>query len=78
MITPYYDPLIAKVIVWAENRDEARNKLGSALRAFEVEGIRNNRDFLIACLADEVFAAGDVSTGFIERRLDNLLAPVAV
>ena len=78
MITPYYDPLIAKVIAWAENRDEARNKLGSALRAFEVEGIRNNRDFLIACLADEVFAAGDVSTGFIEQRLDNLLVPVVV
>jgi 3-methylcrotonyl-CoA carboxylase alpha subunit len=77
-ITPFYDPLIAKVIAWGESRDEARQKLGSALRAFELEGIRNNRDFLVACLADEVFAAGDVSTGFIEQRLNGLLAPVTV
>jgi 3-methylcrotonyl-CoA carboxylase alpha subunit len=77
-ITPFYDPLIAKVIAWGETRDEARQKLGSALRTFELEGIRNNRDFLIACLADEVFAAGDVSTGFIEQRLNGLLAPLTV
>jgi 3-methylcrotonyl-CoA carboxylase alpha subunit len=77
-ITPFYDPLIAKVIAWGETRDEARQKLGSALRVFDLEGIRNNRDFLIACLADEVFAAGDVSTGFIEQRLEGLLAPVTV
>jgi 3-methylcrotonyl-CoA carboxylase alpha subunit len=77
-ITPFYDPLIAKVIAWGESRDQARQKLGSALRAFELEGIRNNRDFLVACLADEVFAAGDVSTGFIEQRLNGLLAPVTV
>lgn len=77
-ITPFYDPMIAKVIAWGETRAEARQKLGAALRAFELEGIRNNRDFLIACLADDVFAAGDVSTGFIEQRLESLLAPVTV
>jgi 3-methylcrotonyl-CoA carboxylase alpha subunit len=77
-VTPFYDPLIAKVIAWGETRDEARQKLGSALRAFELEGIRNNREFLIACLADDVFAAGEVSTGFIEQRLESLLAPVTV
>ncbi len=70
--------MIAKVIAWGETRAEARHKLASALRDFELEGIRNNKDFLIACLADEVFAAGDVSTGFIEQRLENLLAPVSV
>jgi 3-methylcrotonyl-CoA carboxylase alpha subunit len=73
-ITPFYDPLVAKVIAWGESREEARQKLISALRVFEIEGIKNNRDFLIACLADEVFAAGDISTVFIEQRLDSLLA----
>ncbi len=77
-ITPFYDPMIAKVIAWGETRAEARQKLGAALRAFELEGIRNNRDFLIACLADDVFAAGDVSTGFIDQRLESLLAPVTI
>ena len=73
-VTPFYDPLIAKVIARGETRDQARWRLASALRAFELDGIRNNRNFLIACLEDEAFAAGDVSTGFIDQRLDSLLA----
>ena len=76
-VTPFYDPMIAKVIAQAPTRDQARDKLAQALRAFEIEGIRNNRDFLVACLQDEVFAAGDVSTGFIDQRLDGLLASAA-
>jgi 3-methylcrotonyl-CoA carboxylase alpha subunit len=76
-ITPFYDPMVAKVIVHAPTRDEAREKLMAALRAFELQGIRNNKEFLIACLADEAFAAGDVSTSFIDQRLENLLASVA-
>ncbi len=77
-ITPFYDPLVAKVIAWGGNRDEARQRLSEALQNFAVEGIRNNREFLIACLADEVFAVGDVSTDFIEQRRGSLLASVAV
>src|SRR6185312_9097939 len=76
-VTPFYDPMIAKVIVHEATRDRAREKLAQALRAFEIEGIRNNRDFLIACLNDETFASGDVSTGFIDQRLDGLLASVS-
>ena len=78
MVTPFYDPMIAKVIVQAPTRDQARDTLAQALRAFEIEGIRNNRDFLVACLQDDVFAAGDVSTGFIDQRLDALLASAPV
>jgi 3-methylcrotonyl-CoA carboxylase alpha subunit len=77
-ITPFYDPLVAKVIAWGETRDQARQRLGEALQNFSVEGVRNNREFLIACLADDVFAVGNVSTGFIEQRRDSLLASVAV
>ena len=75
-VTPFYDPLVAKVIAWGESRADARATLADALRAFAIEGIRTNRDFLIACLGDEVFAAGDVSTAFIDQRLEHLLAPV--
>jgi 3-methylcrotonyl-CoA carboxylase alpha subunit len=73
-ITPFYDPLIAKVTAWGDTRDQARQKLISALNEFQVEGTRNNKGLLIACLADEVFAAGDVWTGFINQRLEQLLA----
>ena len=76
-ITPFYDPMVAKVIAHGGTRDEARRTLIAALQAFEIDGIRNNRDFLIACLNDEVFAAGDVSTGFIDQRLEHLREPVA-
>jgi 3-methylcrotonyl-CoA carboxylase alpha subunit len=76
-VTPFYDPLVAKLIAWGETRDQARQRLAAALAAFDLDGIRNNRDFLVACLADEVFVAGDVSTGFIDQRLDSLLASIA-
>jgi acetyl/propionyl-CoA carboxylase alpha subunit len=76
-ITPFYDPMVAKVIAHGSTREEARRSLIGALKAFEIEGIRSNRDFLIACLADETFAAGDVSTDFIDRRRAHLLEPVA-
>ena len=75
-VTPFYDPMIAKVIAWGETRDAARARLADALHAFAIDGIRNNRDFLIACLFDEAFAAGDVSTGFIDQRLAHLLEAV--
>ncbi|WP_198598222.1 acetyl-CoA carboxylase biotin carboxylase subunit [Mangrovicella endophytica] len=73
-VTPFYDPMIAKIIVWGESRDAARQRAIAAMRAVEVEGIRTNRDFLLACLADPDFAAGDVHTGFIEAEKARLLA----
>jgi 3-methylcrotonyl-CoA carboxylase alpha subunit len=76
-ITPFYDPMIAKIIAHGGDRNEARGNLIAALKEFQIEGIHNNRDFLIACLNDNVFAAGHVSTGFIDARLSLLLEPVA-
>src|SRR3546814_19406981 len=74
VVTPYYDPMVAKLIAWGEDRDTARGRAVTALRALRVEGIRTNRDFLIACVEDETFAAGDVHTGFINARRSVLLA----
>ncbi|WP_454692366.1 acetyl-CoA carboxylase biotin carboxylase subunit [Achromobacter aloeverae] len=65
-ITPFYDPMVAKLIAHGPDRDTARRRAADALRQFPVEGIRNNRDFLIACLEHPAFAAGDVHTGFVD------------
>jgi acetyl/propionyl-CoA carboxylase alpha subunit len=71
-LTPFYDPMIAKLIVHAQDRDTARHRAADALRQFTVEGIRNNRDFLIACLEHPGFAAGDVHTAFVESHRKTL------
>jgi len=73
-VTPFYDPMLAKVIAHGASRDEARARCADALRRFSIEGVRHNRDFLVACLLDPQFAAGDVSTGFIENRRESLMA----
>lgn len=72
-ITPYYDPMIAKVIARGGTRTEAIARLHAAVKAIRIEGPASNRDFLLAVLADSEFIAGNVSTGFIEARLDVLL-----
>src|SRR3546814_960215 len=66
--------MVAKLIAWGEDRDTARGRAATALRALRVEGIHTNREFLIACVEDEMFAAGDVHTGFIDARRSALLA----
>ncbi len=73
-VTPYYDPLLAKIIARGATRAEALARAASALRHIEVDGIRTNRDYLIACLEDPAFAAGEISTSFIEARHKMLLA----
>lgn len=66
VVSPFYDPMIAKLIVWGVDRDDARKRACEALRTVSIEGLRTNRDFLIACMEDETFAAGDVYTSFID------------
>ena len=67
-VTPYYDPLIAKIIAWGEDRAAAIANAGDALKSTRVEGIKTNREFLVACLEDSVFAAGRATTRFIDER----------
>ena len=70
----YYDPLIAKIIAYAETRERARARAITALRAFPILGIRTNLPFLIAVLAHPRYAAGAAHTGFIDEHLAELLA----
>ena len=73
-VTPFYDPMIAKVIAWGPDRDAALDRAQAALRALRVEGPATNRDFLIAVLGDAEFRAGQVWTGFVEARRKALAA----
>ena len=62
-----FDPMIAKVISHGKTRREATAKLARALESFEIQGITNNRDFLVTTLRTPEFLAGDTTTEFIER-----------
>jgi acetyl-CoA carboxylase biotin carboxylase subunit len=62
-VTPYYDPMLAKVIAWAPDRDAAIARLTAALCAFEIDGVRSNLPFLLDVLSSDAFRGGQVHTG---------------
>jgi geranyl-CoA carboxylase alpha subunit len=66
-ITPHYDPMLAKIIAHGATREEARRRLVAALADTVALGIATNRAFLVDCLSHPAFAAGEISTDFIER-----------
>ena len=64
-ISPFYDPMIAKVIAHGRTREEARRRLVRALEETVLFGLPNNKAFLVALLGHRVFATGETTTGFI-------------
>ncbi|MGH8925797.1 MAG: acetyl/propionyl/methylcrotonyl-CoA carboxylase subunit alpha [Acidimicrobiia bacterium] len=66
-ISPFYDPMIAKVIAWAETRDEAASLLAHSLQTARIHGPTNNRDLLVRILRHPEFLAGQTDTHFLER-----------
>ncbi len=66
-IPVYYDPLIGKVIVWDETRDRALKRAESALREYQLDGVRTNIDFLIWALHEKGFIDGNYDTNYIGR-----------
>jgi 3-methylcrotonyl-CoA carboxylase alpha subunit len=66
-ISRYYDPMIAKLIAYGDDRDQARRRLASALAEYEIVGVATNVALLRRVLEHEAFAAGSVETGFIAR-----------
>ena len=68
-VTPHYDPMIAKVIVHADSREQAIDRLVDALEAFEIQGIKHNIPAVLAVLRSEAFRAGRVHTGLIPEVL---------
>ena len=71
-VTPFYDPLIAKVIAHGKTRDEALARLGDALDRTVALGPRTNIAFLAALTRAGKFRSGDFDTGFIDRNLEAL------
>jgi acetyl-CoA carboxylase biotin carboxylase subunit len=69
-ITHFYDPMLAKLIVHAENRETAIQKMGAALRDFVIHGVTTNIDFLQDVLSHPDFADGKVSTRWVETNFN--------
>ena len=67
-ITPYYDSMIAKLLVKAPTREEAIMKMRVALSEFIIEGVETNIDFQLALLKDEDFEKGNFDIGFLNRK----------
>ena len=76
-VPPYYDSLIAKLIVHGNTREEAIARMRIALESFIVEGVHTTIPFLLELLQTPEFVAGDVDTKFVERRMAER-KPVAV
>jgi len=67
-----YDPMLAKLIASAPNRDAAIARAIRALRDFPILGVRTNVSFLLRLLGNESFRTGDIDTGFVERHAAEL------
>jgi propionyl-CoA carboxylase alpha chain len=77
-VSPYYDSMLAKVIVHAPTRAEAARRLGDALRRARIHGLHTNRDLLVRTLEHPDFLRGDTDTHFLDRHgMAALAAPLA-
>ncbi len=63
----FYDPMLAKVICWADDRDQAAAALSAALAGARIHGVTTNRDLLVRVLRHPAFLAGQIDTGFVDR-----------
>jgi acetyl-CoA carboxylase biotin carboxylase subunit len=70
----FYDPMLAKLIVYAPTRDAAVDRMHRALLELTIEGVESSRDFHLRVMEDAEFRAGAIDIQWLERRLDSLLA----
>ncbi|ABB15900.1 acetyl-CoA carboxylase biotin carboxylase subunit [Carboxydothermus hydrogenoformans] len=68
-VVPYYDSLVAKVITWGQNREEAISRMQRALLEMRVEGIKTTIPFHLKVLENAFFRKGEVYTNFVQRRI---------
>ena len=73
-ISPFYDPMVAKLVAWGETRDDAIDTLLAMADGVEIWPVRTNAAFLANALGDDDFAAARLDTGFIERKGEALIA----
>ena len=72
-VTLYYDPMLAKLIVWAPTRELAIARMHRALDELVIEGVETSRDFHLRVMEDEDFRRGAIEIQWLERRLPSLL-----
>ena len=77
-IAPFYDSLLAKLIVWGADRDEALRRLRGALGEFEIVGVATNLDLLRAFCDEPAFSHGKYDTGFVEANVERLTRAGAI
>lgn len=70
VVTPFYDPMIAKLVVKGSNREEAINRLQAALADYHIEGIKTNIPMLQEVVAHSAFHSGDTTTDFVSKYLN--------
>jgi acetyl-CoA carboxylase biotin carboxylase subunit len=73
-ITLHYDPMLAKLIVWAPTRELAIERMHRALSELVVDGVETSRDFHMRVMEDDEFRRGEIEIQWLERRLPSLLA----
>ena len=71
-VTPWYDPMLAKLVVWDSNRERARARMLQALAECRVIGVATNLGFLSRLVGCAAFAAAELDTGLVERERDFL------
>ena len=69
-VSVFYDPMIAKLIVWDENREKALQRLAKALSEYRINGVTTNIEFLYNLATCKPFVEADIDTGFIEKHND--------
>jgi len=74
-ISPFYDPMIAKLIVWGADRKQALARMAQALSQYQIVGLATNIAFLKRLVEGDAFANADLDTGLIERNHDALFPP---
>ena len=75
VVSPHYDPMLAKLIVWDETRERAVERMLKALSEFRIVGVGNNVEFLGRLIGCGPFREGKIDTGLIERERDALFPP---
>jgi urea carboxylase len=79
-VTPYYDPMLAKIIVHGADRDTARRNLAAALDGCRIDGIETNLEYLRQVVSSDAFQAGGITTAFLRdfpyaRRAADVISP---
>ncbi len=73
MISPHYDPMVAKLVVWEKTRADAIEALADIAESVEVWPVKTNAAFLANALLEDDFVEAQLDTGFIERKLERLV-----